>query len=132
MDARLRQTVRDRAESRCEFCHLPERIAELPFQIDHVIAEQHGGLTSEDNLAFACARCNRYKGPNLSGIDPESGTITHLFNPRIDNWSEHFFWNEARLAARTAIGRATLVVLHINHPDAVNQRAALLKEGIPL
>ena len=91
MDARLRQTVRDRAESRCEFCHLPERIAELPFQIDHVIAEQHGGLTSEDNLAFACARCNRYKGPNLSGIDPESGTITHLFNPRIDNWSEHFF-----------------------------------------
>jgi hypothetical protein len=29
-----------------------------------------------------------------------------------------------------AIGRATLVVLHINHPDAENQPADLLKEGI--
>src|SRR5215471_16672954 len=99
MDARLRQTVRDRAESRCEYCHLPERVAELPFQIDQLIAEQHGGLTSEDNLAFACARSNRYKGLNLSGIDPESGTITRLFNPRTDSWSEHFFWKDGNLAA---------------------------------
>ena len=93
------------------------------------IAEQHGGPTIENNLALACARCNRYKGPNLSSIDPESGTITRLFNPRTDNWSEHFFWDEVVLRAYTAIGRATLIVLQINHPDAVNQRAALLKEG---
>src|SRR5438034_8202884 len=132
MDARLRQTVRDRAESRCEFCHLPERIAELPFQIDHVIAEQHGGLTSEDNLALACARCNRYKGPNLSGIDPDSGKLTRLFNPRIDAWTKHFVWKSASLSARTAIGRTTIAVLQVNHPEAQNQRADLLKEGILL
>ncbi|SRR5437867_1786306 len=69
MDARLKETVRRRAEYRCEYCHLPEAIAELPFQFDHVVAVQHGGLATEDNLALACARCNRYKGPNLSGID---------------------------------------------------------------
>jgi len=132
MDAQLRQTVRERADSRCEYCHLSERVAELPFQVDHIVAEQHGGPTSEENLAFACVRCNRYKGPNLSGIDPESGRITRLFNPRTDNWAEHFFWDDAILAARTAIGRATIVVLHVNHPDAVNQRTVLLKEGIAL
>ena len=60
MDARLKETVRRRAGLRCEYCHLPEAIAELPFQFDHVIAEQHGGVATEDNLALACARCNRY------------------------------------------------------------------------
>jgi hypothetical protein len=110
--------------------YFPERFAELPFQMDHIIAEQHGGPTVDDNLALACARCNRHKGPNLSGIDPEAGTITRLFNPRTDDWSEHFLWKDEDLVARTAIGRATLVVLHINHPDARAQRAALIQEGI--
>ena len=64
MDALLKETVRRRAGFRCEYCHLPEAIAELPFQLDHVIAGQHGGLATEDNLALAWARCNRYKGPN--------------------------------------------------------------------
>lgn len=130
MDARLKKTVRSRAGLRCEYCHLPEGIAELPFQFDHVIAEQHGGEATEDNLALACARCNRYKGPNLSGIDPESGKLTRLFNPRTDAWSKHFVWKAASLSAWTAIGRTTIAVLQINHPEAQNQRADLLKEGI--
>ena len=130
MDARLKETVRRRAGLRCEYCHLPEAIAELPFQFDHVVAVQHGGLATEDNLALACARCNRYKGPNLSGIDPESGELTRLFNPRSDVWTKHFVWNDASLGAYTAIGRTTIAVLRINHPDARNQRADLLKEGI--
>ena len=108
MDARLKETVRIRAGLRCEYCHLPEAIAELPFQFDHVIAEQHGGVATEDNLALSCVRCNRCKGPNLSGIDPESG----------------------RLSGRTAIGRTTIAVLQINHPEAKNQRVDLLMEGI--
>ena len=130
MDARLKETVRRRAGQRCEYCHLPEAIAELPFQFDHVIAEQHGGVAIEDNLALSCVRCNRYKGPNLSGIDPESGKLTRLFNPRSDAWSKHFLWKGARLSGRTAIGRTTIVVLQINHPEAQNQRVDLLKEGI--
>jgi HNH endonuclease len=91
MDASLKETLRRRAGFRCEYCHLPEAIAELPFQFDHIVAAQHGGMPTEDNLAWACARCNRHKGPNLSGIDPESGKLTRLFNPRIDVWAEHFY-----------------------------------------
>ena len=130
MDVRLKETVRRRAGFRCEYCHLPEAIAELPFQFDHVIAEQHGGPATGDNLALACARCNRHKGPNLSGIDPESGKLTRLFNPRTDTWSEHFVWRGASLAAPTAIGRTTIAVLQINHPEGQNQRVDLLKAGI--
>jgi hypothetical protein len=47
MDALLKETVRRRAGFRSEYCHLPEAIAELPFQFDHVIAGQHGGLATE-------------------------------------------------------------------------------------
>jgi hypothetical protein len=130
MDARLKETVRRRAGLRCEYCHLPEAIAELPFQFDHVIAEQHGGVATENDLALACVRCNRYKGPNLSGIDPESGRLTRLFNPRSDVWSKHFAWKGASLSGRTAIGRTTIAVLQINRPEAQNQRTDLLKEGI--
>ena len=122
--------VARRAGLRCEYCHLPEAIAELPFQFDHVIAEQHGGAATENNLALACVRCNRYKGPNLSGIDPESGKLTRLFNPRTDAWSKHFLWKGSSLAARTAIGRTTIAVLQINQLEAQNQRSDLLKEGI--
>jgi hypothetical protein len=130
MDAELKVTVRLRAGFRCEYCHFPEAVAELPLQFDHIIAEQHGGKAALPNLALACARCNRYKGPNLSGIDPDSGQMIRLFNPRIDTWDEHFVWDRERLESKTAIGRTTLAVLQINHPDAESQRAALLREGI--
>jgi hypothetical protein len=33
-----------------------------------------------ENLALACCYCNRYKGPNLAGIDPQYGNIVSLFH----------------------------------------------------
>jgi hypothetical protein len=35
-----------------------------------------------ENLAWACHRCNYYKGPNLTSIDRETQAIVPLFNPR--------------------------------------------------
>jgi hypothetical protein len=122
--------VRRRARFRCEYCHFPERFSELPFQIDHVIAQQHAGATDLSNLAFACLRCNSHKGPNLAGIDPASGAIVRLFNPRHDIWAKHFGWNGPRFAGLTGIGRATIEVLQINRPDALLARAALIAEGV--
>jgi 5-methylcytosine-specific restriction endonuclease McrA len=65
----LEQRVRIRARGLCEYCQLPQATYRLPFQIDHIIARQHGGKTRLGNLALACPRCNRNKGPNLVGID---------------------------------------------------------------
>jgi hypothetical protein len=47
MDASLKETLRRRAGFRCEYCHLPEAIAELPFQFDHIVAAQHGGMATK-------------------------------------------------------------------------------------
>ena len=132
MDARLREEVRQRAGDRCEYCLFPEPSAELRFQVDHIIPQQHGGPTTLENLAFSCFRCNKCKGPNLSGIDPDTGQIIGLFNPRTDQWTKHFRWDGARLVGRTALGRATVNVLQFNRPDAVLVRETLLEEGVYL
>jgi hypothetical protein len=65
-------------------------------------------------LALACDRCSAHKGPNLTGIDPETGEIVPLFNPREHIWEEHFRWSEATIIGRTAIGRTTIRVLTMN------------------
>jgi len=130
MDARIRAQVRRRARLRCEYCQFPERFAGLRFQLDHVVARKHSGPTKLANLALACFRCNSHKGPNLSGIDPQSGKVVRLFNPREDHWLEHFEWDGPRLLGLTPRARATIAVLRINREDAVLVRSTLIEEGI--
>jgi hypothetical protein len=101
-------------------------VAFLPFQLDHIIAEKHGGPTEEGNLAWACYYCNSFKGPNLAGWIAETGQIVRLFHPRTDVWSEHFLWEGPILRPRTLIGQATIQVLSINHPDASAVRGMIL------
>ena len=54
MNEALERLVWDRAQSTCEYCQLPQSLDVLPFQIDHVIAEQHHGATDAENLALCC------------------------------------------------------------------------------
>jgi 5-methylcytosine-specific restriction endonuclease McrA len=82
MHRALQDEVWQRAGAACEYCGMPQALDPLPFQIDHVIAEQHGGRTESRNLALACLGCNKRKGPNIAGLDPLSGKLAPLFNPR--------------------------------------------------
>jgi len=119
-----------RARRRCEYCHFPEAASELPFHLDHIVAGKHRGPTAVTNLAWACFSCNLYKGTNIAGIDPVTGRMTRLFNPRRDVWSEHFGWADAWLRGKTAIGRTTIAVLAINSADSIAVREALRDEGL--
>ena len=130
MDKFLDSMVRSRAGNRCEYCQLPQSVREFRFPIDHIIARQHGGPTVLSNLALCCGRCNLHKGPNLSGIDPISGGMVRLFHPRVDLWNEHFQWNGEIISALTPIGRATIAVLMMNHPDDVEIRRELIAMGV--
>jgi HNH endonuclease len=91
MDEQLRQTVRERADHRCEYCCLPQDAEPFfAYHVEHIVARQHGGSDDNKNLALAGYHCNAHKGPNLSALDPESGALFRLFNPRLDKWEEHF------------------------------------------
>jgi hypothetical protein len=129
MDQALADLVRRRAGDCCEYCKLPQASSSTRHQIDHIIAEQHGGSTVAPNLALACLADNNHKGPNLAGIDPRTRRKVWLFNPRRHKWTRHFRWQGPILVGRTPIGRATIAVLAINLPHRVAQRAALIAEG---
>ena len=130
MNPGLAKLVGDRAHGLCEYCRIPEIYDRPGFEIEHIVARQHGGRTVPGNLAWACFTCNKHKGPNLSGIDQVTGKLVPLFHPRRHKWSGHFRWQGALLVGRTPIGRATIAVLGINLPLRVRLRQELIDEGV--
>lgn len=127
--AALRRAVRERAQGRCEYCGISDSETLLPHEPDHVIATQHGGETSLTNLAYACFQCNRFKGPNIASLDPATGALTPLFNPRVDRWNHHFRLSGASIEPLTPIGRATASLLRLNDAERVTIRGNLLNRG---
>ncbi len=125
MDAKLRAAVRERAAERCEYCQRRQADSPLvPLQIEHIVPRKHGGGDHSDNLALACAECNLHKGSDLTGIDPDTGQITPLFDPRRQRWGEHFSWDGLRILGTTAVGRTTARVLELNSPERLRVRLA--------
>jgi HNH endonuclease len=127
--AALRRAVAERAQHRCEYCGMPESEAVVPHEPDHIVATQHGGQTTLENLACACFDCNRIKGSNIASIDPNTGALTPLYNPRTQGWIEHFRWNGPIVEPLTAVGRATAFFLRFNDPVLVEIRANLQRQG---
>ena len=127
MDAATREFVRRRADGRCEYCRLSQIHCELRHHVEHIIAKQHDGSDDADNLALACHRCNLRKGPNLTGIDPETGEIARLFHPRRDHWFDHFHMEGVRIVGISGVGRATVQVLDLNDARRMEMRAEILK-----
>jgi hypothetical protein len=72
----VRRQVAERAGECCEYCLYPQELAATAHQIDHVIAEKHGGETTPENLALSCTLCNRRKGSDIASIDPVTGDVT--------------------------------------------------------
>lgn len=112
----IRQTVRERANYLCEYCHSPERLSANRFTIDHIIPKSLSGSDDIDNLALACRRCNERRYNFVAGVDPETQEIVPIFNPRQQKWAEHFIWRDAGVVIQgaTPIGRATCIRLDLN------------------
>lgn len=128
--ASLRREVRERAGERCEYCLLAESQAFFPHEPDHLIALKHGGRTTSANLALACFDCNRFKGSNIGSIDPVSGELVMLFNPRTQRWSEHFHLNGGQIVPLTPVGRVTERLLRFNLAHRVKIRDRLASLGL--
>jgi hypothetical protein len=130
MDDTLRRFVRERAGDRCEYCRLPQAVGRsIRFHIEHIRPIQHGGDDSPENLALACPNCNWHKGSNLTAIDPATGAIEPLFNPRTDLWSNHFNLVGLEIQGVSAAGRATAHLMRMNAPERLDVRRELLKRG---
>lgn len=128
MNELLRKFVRERANDVCEYCRLPQTVVSFArFQVEHIHAKQHHGTDEPDNLAWACPRCNAYKGPNLTSIDMETQKVTLIYHPRTDNWEEHFVQVGIEIVGLTATGRCTVELLHMNDEDRLRVREAMME-----
>jgi hypothetical protein len=133
INPQLRADVVARAERRCEYCGIPDRLQVGGFELDHIIPQTLGGPTTLQNLAYACPHCNGNKSDHTHGFDEANGESVALFSPRIHRWTDHFRWSAVQafeIEGITATGRATISRLNLNHPQMVAIRRALAELGI--
>lgn len=128
--ATLRRAVQERAGGRCEYCLIPEAFTLAAHEVDHIIAQKHGGLTDDANLALSCVLCNQRKGSDISSIDPESGRVEPLFHPRRQRWHDHFEIEGVLFRGRTPTGRVTVRLLQLNRVERLRERVLLLEAGV--
>jgi len=126
----LRKLVAERAGRRCEYCLLHEDDAYFSHQVDHIVSRKHGGNSEPDNLAYACFRCNAWKGTDIGSLDPQTGRMVPLFHPRRDRWTEHFAVRGFVIEPLTAIGEVTARLLKLNLDKRVAERQALVALGL--
>jgi len=123
MDQGLRAFVRSRAGNACDYCRIPQQATPLiAFHIEHIVSKQHGGTDDPGGLALACDRCNAYKGPNLTSVDPGTRAVVALFNPRAATGSEHFVIRGGHIVGLTPTGRATVRLLSMKADRRVELR----------
>jgi len=128
--AALREYVIERAGRRCEYCLVYDDDSYLPHHVDHIISRKHGGASIPSNLAYACYRCNLWKGTDLASVDAETGLLAPLYHPRQEEWSSHFRVDaQMRIQGLTPSGRATAALLKFNLAKRVEERAALAELG---
>ncbi len=129
LPADVRQLVAERAGFRCEYCLIPESLTFVAHEVDHIIAIKHGGSSTLDNLAYACAICNKRKGSDIASYDRETDNVVALYKPRRDRWADHFRLEGERIAPQSQRGRVTVELLRLNRPTRLAERALLQQAG---
>jgi hypothetical protein len=121
-----------RAGHRCEYCHAPEAVFNLPLEVEHIIPIARGGEDSTENWALACRACNLYKGTHINAHDPVSEEVATLFHPRKDRWEDHFqvLTESGELVGRTSIGRVTVNRLGMNNDVQIAARRQWMRLGL--
>mgnify|MGYP006336813027 FL=1 len=120
----VKARIRAQAQNRCGYCRSLQMYVLGILEIDHIIPKAVGGTDDEENLWLACSLCNNYKGTQTDALDDATQMRVKLFNPRNQQWSEHFVWSEEGTEIRglTDCGRVTVTALQLNNNIAVTVR----------
>lgn len=127
----LKNRIRQAAQYRCGYCLTPQKIISMPFEIEHIRPIADGGTDDEENLWLACRNCNGFKHAKTKAIYPVNENEVFLFNPRTQNWFEHFDFSEDKteIIGKTPCGRVTVIALRLNFEQAVNARKLWVSVG---
>lgn len=124
--------VATRAYHCCEYCKSMDTFSPNYFTIDHIIPEPLSGTDTLDNLAYACFLCNRLKSNKSKIFDVASASWVNIYNPRSQDWNEHFAWSEdlISIVGISAIGRVTVDELQLIRPKLISYRKAVIPFGV--
>lgn len=127
----LRKKVAKAANFRCGYCRMPQAILPMPLEIEHIVPLALGGTDDEENLWLACRACSSFKHAKTHGFDQETNQEVRLFNPRTQDWQEHFEFDSGtgEIIGKTSCGRATVNALRMNNEQAVSARLHWVKAG---
>jgi hypothetical protein len=120
--------VHNRADFCCEYCQTCQKVTGQAMHVEHI--NPNGG-DHPDNLCLSCSNCNLSKALATTARDPETDTIVSLFNPRLQQWTEHFEWIDAgiRIKGKTPIARATINRLGMNRQRITIARETWVKNS---
>jgi 5-methylcytosine-specific restriction endonuclease McrA len=93
----IKWLVYERAQGCCEYCQTCEANIGQAMHVEHI--DPPGG-DSPENLCLSCSNCNLSKAKATKGTDPQTGDQVPLFNPRTQNWEDHFEWIDGGLRLR--------------------------------
>ena len=125
-----RQVIAD-ACYRCEYCKTSSKLTGAPLVMEHILPRSLGGTDKRENLAASCYRCNEFKGAKTHAVDPDTGQLVELFNPRRQDWQNCFAWANSgiHITGLTPCGRATVIALRLNNDNIVGARAIWMETG---
>lgn len=117
------QTVRERYGLCCGYCGISETDVGGELTVDHFRPLSASGDHSDENLVYACVRCNQYKGALL----PEAmdrAQERRLLHPFRDDLAAHIREDEntGRLEGLTATGRFHIRALRLNRSALIVHR----------
>jgi HNH endonuclease len=123
----LRQTIADRAKQLCEYCLIAEADTFYGCQVDHIISLKHGGSSDPENLAYACALCNRAKGSDVGSI-ASSGVHT-LIQSSYGSLGGHFRLAGATIEPLSPIGKVTARIFGFNDSSRLHEHEEMIRFG---
>ena len=126
-----KEEVLRRSHDACEYCQSQLKFSVQPFSVEHIIPCGHNNRTVLGNLVLACQGCSTYKYSKIEGFDKISKKTVALYNPRRDEWYEHFAWNDdfTEVIGLTPQARATIETLQLNREGLVSSRRILYSVG---
>lgn len=118
--------MRGRYDFRCGYCGVSEVDTGGELTVDHYQPLAAGGGDEDDNLVYACARCNQYKAASF----PDAAALAagrRALHPLRDNLSAHLSEDpqSGRLEGITETGRFHISLLRLNRFPLIQRRLRL-------
>lgn len=121
----LFEVVRERYQRTCGYCGVTEVMVGGELTLDHHQPRAANGGDDQNNLVYACIRCNQYKG-DFWPDDADLAQGRCVLHPGFDDVSLHLVEDEVtgQLRGLTPTGVFHITLLRLNRPQLVAHRLA--------